>query len=194
MAYIPKILAFAGSTRRASHNKRVVQIAAAGARDAGAEVTFLDLKDLPMPIYDADAQEAEGFHPNAAEFQRILLAHDGLIVSTPEYNGSLPGVLKNAFDWASRANGDIKMGATFRGKVAAIMAASPGGFGGIQCLSHLRDVLSVMGVIVLPEQFAVPTVHTAINETGVFADEKMQNLISRHGANAAEMIKKIKSL
>lgn len=193
MSYVPKILAFAGSTRRQSHNKKVVKIAADGARKAGAEVTFLDLKDLPLPIYDQDAQEAHGFDANAAKFQEILLAHDGLLISTPEYNGSIPGVLKNAFDWASRANGTIKMGATFTNKVAGIMAASPGGFGGIQCLGHLRDILSVLGVHVLPQQFAVPTVHQAFNETDVFHDEKMQKLISQHGANVAEMLKKLHS-
>lgn len=191
MSHAPKILVFAGSTRRESHNKKVVKVAADGAYKAGAEITFLDLKDLPMPIYDQDVQETEGFDPNAHKFQEILLAHDGLLISTPEYNGSIPGVLKNAFDWASRANGTIKMGATFKNKVAGIMAASPGGFGGIQCLAHLRDILSVLGVHVLPAQFAVPTIHEAFDDTGIFKDEKMQTLISQHGANVAEMLKKL---
>lgn len=192
MSDTPKILAFAGSLRRDSHNKKVVRIAAEGARKAGAEVTFLDFKELPMPIYDADLQEESGFDENAARLQQILLAHDGLLISTPEYNGSLPAVLKNAFDWASRVNGDLKLGAAFNGKVGAIMSASPGSFGGIRCLGHLRDVLSVMGVHVLPQEFAISSVHQAIDENGVHKDAKMQNLLEQHGANVVEMIGKLR--
>jgi NAD(P)H-dependent FMN reductase len=193
MSYTPKILAFAGSLRRDSHNKKVVRIAAEGAQKAGAEVTFLDFKELPMPIYDADLQEESGFDENAASFQQILLAHDGLLISTPEYNGSLPAVLKNAFDWASRVNGDLKLGAAFNGKVAAIMSASPGSFGGVRCLGHLRDVLSVMGVHVLPQEFAISSVHEAIDENGFHKNSKMQGLLEQHGANVAEIARKLKA-
>jgi chromate reductase len=193
MGYTPKILEFAGSLRLASHNKKVVKIAAEGAQKAGAEVTFLDFKELPMPIYDADLQEESGFDENAARLQQILLAHDGLLISTPEYNGSLPAVLKNAFDWASRVNGDLKLGAAFNGKVAAIMSASPGSFGGIRCLGHLRDVLSVMGVHVLPQEFAISSVHEAIDENGIHKDAKMQGLLEQHGANVVEIVRKLKA-
>lgn len=193
MAETPKILAFAGSLRKDSWNKKIVQIAAGGARKAGAEITFLDFRELPMPIYDGDLHEAEGFHPNAEQFQQILLAHDGLLISTPEYNASLPAVLKNAFDWASRARGELKLGAAFAGKVAGIMSASPGSFGGIRCLGHLRDVLSILGVHVLPQEFAVSSVHQAIDESGVHKDAKMQGLLEKHGANVAETIKKLKN-
>ena len=193
MPYTPKILAFAGSLRRDSYNKKVVRVAAEGARKAGAEVTFIDLKDFAMPIYDADLQEAEGFPENSIKLQEILLAHDGLLISSPEYNGSLPAALKNAIDWTSRARDEIKLGAAFNGKVGAIMAASPGSFGGIQCLAHLRDILSVMGVHVLAQQFAVSNAHEAFDETGNFKDAKMQNMIEKHAANAVEMIKKLRS-
>lgn len=193
MSDTPRILALAGSLRRDSHNKKVVRIAAEGARKAGAEVTFLDFKEFPLPIYDADQHEAEGFHPNAARLQEILLAHDGLLVSSPEYNGSLPAVLKNAFDWASRANGDLKLGAAFAGKVAAIMSSSPGSFGGIRCLGHLRDVLSILGCHVLPHEFAISSVHQNIDENGVHRDEKMHKTLEQHGANVAETIKKLRA-
>lgn len=192
MSDTPKILAFAGSLRSASLNKKVVRVAAEGARKAGAEVTFLDLEDLPMPIYDTDLEKAEGFHQNAAKFQEILLAHDGLLISSPEYNASLPAALKNPIDWASRANGEVKTLAAFQGKVAAVMSASPGGFGGIQCLGHLRSILSVMGVLVLPAQFAVGAAHTAFDDDGNFKDAKMQNMIEQHGANVCETIKKLR--
>ena len=160
---------------------------------AGAEITLLDLKDLPMPLYDSDLIEERGFDPNARRFQEILLAHDGLLISTPEYNGSFTGALKNAIDWASRANGEIKMGSTFKNKVAGIMSASPGSFGGIRCLSHLRAVLSILGVIVLPEEFAISGVHQAFDDSGAHKDAKMNSLLQQHGANVVETLKKLRS-
>lgn len=191
MSYTPKILAFAGSLRAGSFNKKVINVAVEGARRAGAEVTLIDLKDFPMPIYDADQHEAEGFPEHANRFQQLLLAHDGLLISSPEYNGSLPGGLKNAIDWASRVNGEIKLGAAFKGKVGGIMTASPGSFGGIRCLSHLRAVLSILLVHVLPEEYAVTFADKAFDDAGNFKDAKMQSLIERHGANVAETLKKL---
>jgi NAD(P)H-dependent FMN reductase len=191
MSSTPKILAFAGSLRSDSYNKKVIKVAAEGAKKAGAEVSLIDLNDFSMPIYNADLQEAEGFPENAVRFQEILLAHDGLLISSPEYNGSLPAALKNPIDWASRANGEIKLGAAFNGKVAAIMAASPGAFGGIRCLNHLRSILSILGVTVLPKEYAVGTVHEAFDESGNFKDAKMQNLIEQHGATVVEILRKM---
>ncbi|MGI8467961.1 MAG: NADPH-dependent FMN reductase, partial [Pyrinomonadaceae bacterium] len=151
----PKILAFAGSLREKSYNKRVLKIAVEGAKKAGAEVTYVDLKDYPMPIYNADLQETQGFPPIATAFQKLLLEHDGLLIASPEYNGSIPSPLKNVIDWTSRANGDLKVADCFKGKVAAITTASPGSFGGIRCLAHLRDVLTILLVNTLPSEIAV---------------------------------------
>ena len=101
MAYTPKILAFAGSTRKESFNKKLVKIAADAARAAGAQVTYLDLRDIPMPLYDGDLEAEQGIPENAKKFKAMLLAHDGFLISAPEYNSSISGVLKNAIDWAS---------------------------------------------------------------------------------------------
>src|SRR4051812_6072854 len=95
----PKILAVAGSLREKSYSKRVLKVAIEGARNAGAEVTYIDLKDYPMPIYNPDLQDTQGFPPIANALQKLLLEHDGLMIASPEYNASLPGVLKNAIDW-----------------------------------------------------------------------------------------------
>jgi NAD(P)H-dependent FMN reductase len=112
-----KILAIAGSLREHSYNKRVLAIAADGARNAGAEVTPLDLRDYPMPVYNNDEQLTSGFDANALRFQQILSEHHGLLIATPEYNGSIPGGLKNAIDWASRKSERFGMNEVFRGKV-----------------------------------------------------------------------------
>jgi len=162
-----------------------------GAKNEGAEVTFLDLKDYPMPIYDEDDHKQNGFDENALRFQEILSGHDGLLIASPEYNGSLPGGLKNALDWASRPSDKFKMGEVFRGKVAAIITASPGSFGGIRCLVHLRGILSVLGINVLPSEIAVSFVNKMFDGADdTMTDERMKSLLENLGASLAEMLKK----
>lgn len=126
----PRILAFAGSTRSDSFNKKLVQVAAGVAREIGAEVTVADLRDYPMPLYDGDLEEREGMPAGASAFKKLLCANDGILVATPEYNSSISGVLKNAIDWASRQESDDEPPMqAFAGKAAGIMAASPGRLG-----------------------------------------------------------------
>jgi chromate reductase, NAD(P)H dehydrogenase (quinone) len=120
-----RILAFAGSTRGGSFNKKLIKIAAAGASAAGAEVTLIDLRDYSMPLYDGDLEASEGLPDNAHLLRRLFFTHDGLLVACPEYNSSISGVLKNTIDWVSRPRPDEPDLACFTGKVAAIMSASP---------------------------------------------------------------------
>ena len=95
---MPRILAFAGSTRVDSFNKRLVKIAASGAQAAGADVTVLDLREVPLPLYDGDLEARQGLPENAKKLRALLIGHDGLLISSPEYNSSITGVLKNAID------------------------------------------------------------------------------------------------
>jgi NAD(P)H-dependent FMN reductase len=120
----PKILAFAGSTREGSYNKKLARLAAESARAAGAEVTLLDLRDFPMPLYDGDLEERDGIPAKAMEFKRMMIAHQGLLLSCPEYNSSISGVLKNAIDWASRQADGEKPLACFTGKAASLLLRS----------------------------------------------------------------------
>ncbi|GIU82051.1 MAG: NADPH-dependent oxidoreductase [Acidobacteria bacterium] len=189
----PKILAFAGSLRKNSYNKRILNIAVEGARRKGAEVTLLDLNEYPLPLYNADLQEELGFPENASILQQILLEHQGLLIASPEYNGSLPAALKNMLDWTSRANGELKIGDCYRGKWAAIMTASPGNFGGIRCLGHLRDILSIMLVHVLPLEIAVSRVDRLFDgDSSEMKDESMRLFIESLGESLAEVL--IKSI
>src|SRR3954469_3729847 len=98
----PRILAFAGSLRRDSFNKKLVKIAAHGARAAGADVTEIDLKELPLPVYDGDLETAEGLPQNAKKLKELFVAHQGLLIASPEYNSSISAALKNVIDWVSR--------------------------------------------------------------------------------------------
>jgi NAD(P)H-dependent FMN reductase len=191
MAKKPKILAFAGSLREHSFNKRVLRVAIAGARAAGADVTELDLRDYPMPLYNADEHAKNGFDANAARFQQTLSEHDGLLIATPEYNGSVPGGLKNAIDWASRKSDKFGMVEVFKGKTAAMITASPGAFGGLRCLAHLRGVLSIMLVNVLPMEIAVTFVADKFQaDAEEMTDEKTKKILEDLGAQLAEMLKK----
>lgn len=187
----PKILAFAGSLRKHSFNRRVLRAAVAGAEKAGAEVTSVDLLDYPMPVYNQDDQEAFGFDENALKFQQLIHQHEGLLIASPEHNGSFPAVLKNVIEWASRRNDSFEGGRVFPGKVAAMMAAAPGAFGGVRSLAHLRGVLTSVGVYVLPVEIAVPFVGDKFDGDGdELTDERTKRALEGLGASLVEMLKK----
>src|SRR5262249_59967372 len=148
----PRILAFAGSLRRDSFNKKLVPIAAKGARDAGAEVTRIDLKDFPLPLFDQDLEAEQGMPENGKKLKQLFIDHDGLLLACPEYNSSITAVLKNAIDWVSRpAPGEPPLVA-FRGKGVTLMSASPGALGGLRGLVHVRSILGNIGVIAALEE------------------------------------------
>ena len=186
-----KILAFAGSARRESFNKRLVRVAAEGARKAGAEVTVLDLADLPLPIFDQDLEAAEGLPDNARKLKGLMIEHDGFLISSPEYNSSISPLLKNAIDWASRKEEGEQPLAAFRGKAAALMSASPGGLGGLRGLVHVRAILGNMGVLVLARQKAIGGALEAFADDGALADPKLQADVEALGAHLAETLGKL---
>jgi NAD(P)H-dependent FMN reductase len=158
-----KVLAFAGSTRDGSYNKKLVQEAAEMARQQGASVTVIDLKDYPMPFYDADI-EAKGLPKNVKAFRDLMINSDFIMIACPEYNSSIPGLLKNALDWASRKEKSATPGDAFRGKKFAIMSASPGRGGGARALVHLRAIIDDAHGEVIEEQLSVPNAASAFNE------------------------------
>src|SRR5579862_9258125 len=129
----PKIVAFAGSLRAGSFNKKLLAIAVEAARAAGAEVTVADLRELALPIFDQDIEDASGLPAGAKKFKSLLTASDGFLIASPEYNSSITGALKNAIDWASRGESDDEPPlVAYRGKAAALCAASPGALGGLR--------------------------------------------------------------
>ena len=188
----PRIVAFAGSLRRDSLNKKLVRVAAEGARKAGGEVELIDLKELALPLYDADDEAEHGLPEGARRFKRALLASDGLLIASPEYNSSVTAALKNALDWASRAEStDEPPLAAFAGKTAALMSASPGALGGLRGLVHLRAILGNIKVIVLPEQKAVPQAHAAFDDAGELEDAKLRQTIEGLGARLVEVASRL---
>jgi len=175
----PKILVFAGSIRADSYHRKLAQAAAAALRNAGAEVTHADLKDYPMPLYDGDVEAVQGMPQQARAFKRLLLTHDGFAIASPEYNGSFPALLKNAIDWTSRPEPGEKPLAAFRGKTASILSTSPGAGGGQRGLRHLRELLEMIGVRVLPAQLAIPRAFEAFDARGALERPEDRNALER---------------
>lgn len=146
-----KFLVFSGSIREGSVNTKLAQ-AAANLVPSPHTTTLISLQNYPLPIYNA-AEEANNFPPHATKLKDLFAEHDGIIITSPEYNGSISPLLKNTLDWVSRVPAEGN--SPFKNKTAAILSASPGGLGGLRGLAHLRDILSGIGMVVMPSQVAV---------------------------------------
>lgn len=193
MSDTPKILAFAGSARNDSLNKKLVRVAALGAEKGGAEVTVIDLRDYPLPIYDLDLENKSGIPTECKALKALMKAHDGFLISSPEHNSTVSALLKNTIDWTSRQEEGESSLECFAGKVAGLVAASPGQLGGLRGLFHLRSILMNIGVMVIPDQVAVPKAFSAFNANGSMTDTKMQARVEKIGAVLAETTRKMKA-
>lgn len=185
-----RILVFAGSTRQGSYNKQLARLAARDVVAAGAEATFLDLREFPMPLYDGDMEAGDGPPEHAFRLQEIVAQHHGLIVASPEYNNSISAVLKNTLDWVSRTP-RVRGANPFAGKPAALIAASPGSLGGLRGLDAVRNVLNTVGMLVLPGMVAVGHADQAFDADGKLKDADLGRRL--HGL-AAEVVGLAKSL
>ncbi len=188
-----KVLAFAGSLRAGSFNKKLVKIAAGAADVAGASVTCIDLKNYPMPVYDQDWFDDNGFPDTVLQLKSLMKESQGYLISSPEYNGSVSGALKNMIDWVSRPEpGEAPLSLTcFKGKVAAIMSTSPGGLGGLRGLNHLRQILEGVGTLVIPDQKAIPNATRAFDDSSNLVDESQQAAIEALGRKLADVALKL---
>ena len=196
MANAPRILAFAGSLRSGSYNKKLAKVAAGHAKAAGAEVTLIDLREFPLPVFDEDLEAKEGLHPNARKLKDLFLANQGLIISTPEYNSTYSAALKNAIDWISRPTKNPDGSpeaplACFDAKIVALYAASPGALGGIRVLPELRRVLANIKCTVLPDQLAVAKAHEQFDEQGNLKDPKMDAMAKDIASRLVTMCRKV---
>ena len=190
----PRILAFGGSLRRDSFNQKLAAIAAEGAREAGAEVTLISLRDFPMPLFDQDLEAEHGMPAEAKRLKELFLSHQGLLIASPEYNSGYSAALKNAIDWVSRSETpDEPALSALAGKSAVIMAASPGGLGGLRGLVPLRMLLGNLGITLLPDQLAIPSALQAFGPDGHLVDPKQEEKVKALGAALAVQLKKVSS-
>lgn len=176
-----RILILAGSTRRDSFNRKLARVAAAAAESAGGQPTLLELADHPLPLYNGDLEAGAGLPDAARRLKDIFIAHDALILVSPEYNSSIPALLKNTLDWVSRPVPEAGPNSgylPFQGKPAALMSASPGALGGMRGLRHLRDVLIELRMLVLPEVVSVGAAHQAFDADGRLTEARMAERVT----------------
>ena len=174
----PRILAFSGSARKGSFNSQLLAIAVEAAERAGAEVTVVNLRELALPIYDNEFEASKGLPDGAKAFKAAMSTSDGFLIACPEYNSSITPLLKNAIDWASRQEEPNEpVLASFKGKMAALISASPGGLGGLRALTHLRALLQNVFVTVIPLHKCLSAAHEAFNEDGSLKDFKQQQAV-----------------
>ncbi|WP_299199856.1 NAD(P)H-dependent oxidoreductase [uncultured Amphritea sp.] len=186
-----KILALSGSTRAESFNRRLLDIAVAGARQAGADVTVVDLSEYEMPLYNQDFEYSEGVPEAAAELKKLMVEHNGLLIASPEYNGFPSPLLKNTFDWLSRKQTDHEPPMfAFQNKIAAVVAASPGAGGGTRGLTILRIYLQNLCIMVLPGQVTLGQAGQAFREDGRLHNDQIQKATESLGADLFEILQK----
>ena len=160
------ILAFAGSLRAGSLNRKLLAVAVAALRGR-TDIDLLDLREVPMPPYDGDIETNEGLPEGAKKFKERIAAAEALLICSPEYNHSIPGTLKNVVDWASRPPGN-----PFKGKVALLMGASPGPYGAVRGVLALRQVLTALGVLILPGTVQIIRAGEAFDDAGKLIDPR----------------------
>lgn len=178
-----KIAVVVGSTRQGSFNRALGTLAIQALETHGGSVTDIDLSTFDLPLYSA-ALEANAFPTDALRLKELIAAQDGLLFVSPEYNGSVSPLLKNAIDWASRPTGEEALVAlrAYRGKSAAIMSASIGPFGGLRGLMHLRQILGTIQMLVIPDQVLVPNAHVAFDEAGQLKEALPASLVNMTAA------------
>lgn len=168
-----RILVFAGSIRSGAYSGRTADAAQKELALQGAEVTRISLEDYPLPIMDEDLEKEHGVPGNAVKLARLFVAHDGILIATPEYNGSMPPLIKNTIDWISRVRSDG--GRPLRplpGRIVAICSSSNGHFAGIRSAAHLRAVLAHIQMDVIAPQCSIPDAADAFDEDGAFVQER----------------------
>lgn len=165
----PRILAFSGSARRESFNRKLLQQVVLATRRAGGEVTVVDLNEFVLPLYHGDLEDAEGMPANAVKLVQLITEHAGLLIASPEYNSQMTPLLKNTIDWCTRGDDN-----PFTGKVAAVVSASPGALGGVRSMTLARALLTHLGCHVIPAQCILPQADKAFDEQGVFKEARHQ--------------------
>lgn len=175
-----RLLFFAGSARDDALNKKLARLGRHIAEANGIEAVFADLADYHMPIYHGDLEAEKGPPERAIAFTALLAEYDGVFIATPEYNASIPALLKNTLDWVSRVRGHGLSGSeVFKTRPFAISGASPGYYGAMRSLLALRQILAVgLGATVIPQQMALPRATNAFEEDGSLKDEAQQKIFA----------------
>lgn len=181
-----KVLTICGSLRAASYNRQLLRAASKVAQNLGAEVQNADLKEVVLPMYDQDIQDA-GMPKIVQDLKEMVQTADVILFVSPEYNYSVPGVLKNAIDWLSRGTNSLDQ------KTVAIMGASPGAFGTVRGQAHLRQILVGLNVRILSKpEVCLRFCDQAFDQSGNLVDPKNQEILEKLIKNTFELFNKLK--
>jgi len=176
----PRILVLAASTRTGSYNRSLAELACRKLEAAGAEVTYPDLRNYRLPVYDADQEKAEGLPEAARKLHALFRSHDGIFIASPEYSANVSPLLVNLLAWVSRIREDGGMAAAFRQPVFALGSASPGTLGGYRGLIALRNSLELQLMArVLPEMVSVAAAHEAFDEQGELRQPALDEMLTQ---------------
>lgn len=187
MSPAPQILAFAGSARKDSFNRKLLAAAIKAVEVVGGHVTLVDLNEYALPLYHGDLEEAEGLPTNAVKLIELVKSHAGLLIASPEYNSQITPLLKNTIDWLSRADDN-----PFDGKIAAVVSASPGALGGARSLQHARHLLLHLGCHVAPAQCLLPKAHEAFDDQGNLINSRSQKSVETLSNQLVDLVKKLR--
>jgi len=175
------ILFISGSTRKGSFNTKLVKYSYDYAINIGLESKLIDLADYEMPIYQGDWENENGIPQDIKKLKELVFNSKGLFISTPEYNGFFSPLIKNTIDWLSRPETkDEEVLKVFKNKIAMIVAASPGKFGGMRALPHLRQLLNNVGITVLANEIAIPFAMKNLDDNGNLLDEGLKKMLGTH--------------
>ncbi len=181
-----RILAFSGSARRDSLNKKLLAVAVSAVRAAGGEVTLVDLTDFALPVYNGDLEEKEGLPANAVKLIALIQQHPALLIASPEYNSMITPLLKNTIDWCTRDEEN-----PFIGKVAAVVSASPGPFGGVRSMAMAKALLLHLGCHIVPAQCFLIKAHEAFDEKGALKEARNQKAVDALAAQLVQTATKL---
>jgi chromate reductase, NAD(P)H dehydrogenase (quinone) len=183
-----RILAFSGSARRDSLNKKWLAVVVRATREAGGEVTLIDLNDFPLPLYNGDLEDSAGLPANAVKLIELITQHDALLIASPEYNSMFTPLLKNTIDWCTRGDEN-----PFEGKIAAVVSASPGAFGGIRSLQLTQQLLLKLGCHVVPRQTTLSHADKAFDVNGQLTDARALKSAKDVATALVEMMRRLRA-
>jgi len=193
MSQSVRIAVISGSLRKGSYNTKLARYVAGRIKGPGVEIDEISLLELDLPMMNEDLEKEQGHSAAVLDLKKRLIAADGVLYASPEYNGSLSPALKNAIDWASRPREGEKQLEAFKGKTAGLLGASPGKLGGLRGLRHLRTILSGIGTHIVPTEFALSGAHEAFDADGNIKDANTAKMAIAVGESLVKTARAIKN-
>lgn len=186
-----KLLGISGSARSASYNTQFLTYSLGEAKKLGAETGLFDLRENRIPLFDQDEEAEKGFSESVIALKKAIREADAILFSSPEYNNSFTPLTKTIIDWVSRPD---KAGEKneWSGKVIGLISASPGAYGAMRSLIHIRPVFVAVGALVIPQDTSLGRAFDGFNESGALKDERTAGFLRAQLAELIRISEKLK--